>query len=468
MSIARKAVEFMQTGGRSTILAALIGIASPLAAGSASWTHLGGDASRSSTLLDAPDTFDRVAWVRQPAADEEFVGLSSPVVWSGRVYVNTRHYTDGLHDVNRIVCYAEAGGARLWSADIEPDANDSWATPAVDARNGSVIIATGRVVTAVDALTGVTRWTRQLNRTTTNVSIAISDDLGTAMRPANRVFVTDFNPFGSATLYAINIDPFHSSGNPFQPGQIAWSANFTGSSGNSPSYKSGRVVISTTGGVLRCYNASTGGAPLWSTPVPNATFFGGLSIADGSVFAASYAFDSQPQNARLVKVDLATGQLRWSVPCERTDSIPVIADKWVYLSGGINGFAGSAARVQAFEQVGNTALLRWDTYTDTAGGLNVGGWATQPAYCKGFLYVGAPGQTGEFPDYQAMMILDTRYTPSQSGFVHFLHVGSGGSPALTNGRLYSIGAGGLFALGNFLTMSDLENNPNQMLIQNLP
>ncbi|MFN0135211.1 MAG: PQQ-binding-like beta-propeller repeat protein [Phycisphaerae bacterium] len=432
----------------------------------ADWTHLGGDAARSGLAVNAPPKINRVVWHATPLPGvEEYVGQSSPVVFDGRVYVNARYFEDSIHFSNRIIAYAQSDGTRLWHADIEPDSFDSWATPAVDSRLSSLIIVTGRIVTAIDAQTGATIWTRQLGRDSVNVSVAISQDLTSSGQPTNRAFVTDYNPSGNATLYAINLDAFHASANPFQPGQIAWTATFLKSSGNSPAYRDGRVIIASASGRIISYNARTGGAPQWSTSVPTATFFGGVAVTATNVYAASYAFDDQLLNSRLAKLDIATGAIRWTTACERTDSIPVVAGNRIFVSGGIDGYAGTATRVQAFVDNGTNASMLWDTHVATGGQLCVGGWTAQPAYSLGRLYVGQPASGVDFGFYQRLYVLDTTLPPTDANFVSSTHVGSGGSVAIEGRVVYSIGADGLFALTDRQLEGKSDTLPGQTVIR---
>lgn len=432
----------------------------------ASWTHLGGDSARSGIATDAPPKINRVLWHATPLPNvEEYVGQSSPVVFNGRVYVNARYFEDGIQVSNRIIAYGESNGARLWHTDIEPDSFDSWASPAIDARLGTLIIATGRAVTAIDAEDGTLVWTRTLARDSVNVSVAISQDLASGGQPANRAYVTDYNPFGNATLYAINLDAYHAVANPFQPGQVAWSVLFYRSSGNSPAYRDGRVIIATANGQIIVYNARTGGSPLWSTNVPTATFFGGVAVNATSVFAASYNFDDQAQNSRLAKLDVATGAIRWTVPCERTDSIPVVAGNRIFLSGGIDGFAGTASRVQAFLDNGSSASMLWDTHTATGGQLRVGGWTSEPAYSLGRLYIGQAALDSNAAYHQQLFVLDTTLPPNDPGFVSSSHVGSGGTVAINAGVVFSIGVDGLFALTDRSISAPADSLPGSVTVR---
>jgi len=409
-----------------------------------SWTHYAGDAARTSIASTVPPTLD-VAWVAVAATDEAFAARSTPVAHNGRVFVNARRYSGSVQVGNRVIAYAAGNGTRQWATPIEPDSFDSWSSPAVDVRNDAVLIASGMTLYALDAGSGAIRWQRLLFDEVVNASPLVTTDLERDGVPANRAFITDSAPFGNGTLYAVNVDPFDATRNPFQPGQIAWSAPIGGTSGNTPAYSDGRVVVATMDGEVLAYDALTGGLPVWVTDLAPEEFFGGVSIANGAVYAASYNFYGGENNSRLFKLSLTDGQVLWQTACERTDSIPIpTPDSYVILSGGIDGF-GSVEKVQMFADLGTSATLRWDTFADSGGQLVLGGWTYQPAYASGRLAVGVPPIGGFFEAYSDLFVIDTTRGPADPGFIMAFHTGSGGGPAVADDRLYSIGKDGLFA-----------------------
>ncbi|MEE8169849.1 MAG: PQQ-binding-like beta-propeller repeat protein, partial [Phycisphaerae bacterium] len=242
--------------------------------------------------------------------------------------------------------------------------------------------------------------------------------------------------------------------NPFLPGDIVWAELIGSSSGATPAYHDGVAYVATRSGpdgapaVGTVYafdvNASAGLRLLWSVGVGD-EFFGGVTYAGGFVYAASYDFDGSDDNSQLVKIRAADGVLQWIVPCERTSSIPIVCGDRIYLSAGLFGFS-SAPKVQAFRDDGTTAVKLWDTYVDTCGALLVGGWTHQPARVGNTLYVGLVPSSGLFGPYTDLFLLDLTLTPVDAGFVMQQRSGFGSSPALSDGRLYTIGAGGLNAL----------------------
>src|SRR5262249_37171237 len=153
-----------------------------------------------------------------------------------------------------------------------------------------------------------------------------------------------------------------------------WSVTIGASSGNTPAVWNGRVFVTSAGdggfgpGQVWCFDARaiTAPTPLWVTLNPaGEPFFGGTCVHErqggADLFCASYAFYGNSTSANLLKVDAATGAVRWSAPCNRTSSTPlVLPDGRVCLSGGIRGY-GSVPTLQLFRDDATTATLLWDS-----------------------------------------------------------------------------------------------------------
>lgn len=423
-------------------LAALCGLAWVAGANAADWTHLGGDAQRSGTAAAGPASLRHVKWIAPAAGDEQFVHNSAPVAHAGLVLVNARHFdADDLHDGNRLVAFDAASGQRRWSAVLDADVFESSAGAAIAPAAGVAVIGSGVAVHGVNLADGSSAWRTPLLHGVVNATPAISADLGSGGAPANRAFITDF-AFGNANLYALNIDPFDAVHNPFQPGEIVWSAPLPSASGNSPAYANGRVYVALASGALRAYDAVAGGAPLWNLDSPQ-PFFGGITTQGSHVFAATYNFSGGQNNSLLYKVDAASGALAWATAAERSSAIPVVAGTRIYLSAGVDGF-GSFPKLQAFDDLGGSATLAWDTVI-RAPAPPLGSWDFQPALVGGRLYVGTPPAGGAAAPNTHLTIIDVTRPPADPGFVVDTHGGAGGSPALLAGDLYSLGADGLVA-----------------------
>ncbi|MBI5866427.1 MAG: PQQ-like beta-propeller repeat protein [Planctomycetes bacterium] len=411
----------------------------------ADWTHHAGGANRRAVANASPPNLATVSWHVTPLSNEEFIAMATPIAYGGRVFVAARVFDDGLQVSNALICYSRSDGARLWAAPLPMDYRQSWSSPVAYPAGNVAISCTSYSVTAVDFATGAEAWSVQLPRRVVNASPAVSADLAVSGTPANRLFITEFSPLGSCSVHAINVDPYHAANNPYQPGDIAWTYPFERMVGATPAYQAGLVFVANTVGTVVAINAASGGQA-WATSVPGLNCYAGVTVFDGAVYAAGYNFYGGHNNSTLAKLDATTGAIRWTAPCERTDSIPVpLGDGRIALSGGIEGY-GSAVKVQLFRDNGGSATLLWDTDVATGGALPIGGWTHQPAVSRGRLCVGRPSPaSADFDPYERLYAVDLALSPGTPGFIIAEHVGSGGNPSFAGNCLLSLGQGGLYA-----------------------
>lgn len=465
-----------------------------------SWTHLGGNATRSARISGAIPTLSTLRW--RATTDNfgntvAFTGQAGVVVFESKVYATGRVSPPGqTANQPRLLCFDANTGACLWSVSVAAPALDSFSTPCVDAGNRTVIHGSGRNLVAYAADTGAIVWTRTLTRSIVNASPVVTQDrLG-----RDRCFITDYDGAGSSgKLYAINVDAFDAATNPFAPGAIVWSAAIGGSSGNSPTYLSGAiggsdlVFVSTVGnytegfaGTLRAYavDSAPSPMPLWSVESPDGNgFFAGVAVSgpstiaglNGAVYAATYAFSGGIVSANLVKADAATGALRWSVPSNRTSSIPVLlSDGRIVLSTGLPAY-GSVQAIELFRDWGANATVLWNSAISTwvdadADGLiddieyqHFGGWTMQPIVSE--TAAGAriicglsPRGTDAYATSNDVFVLSLDHAPQDPGFVIASATGTGASPAVAGGLMFSTGSGGLSAYGDVASNYDVDAN----------
>lgn len=426
----------------------------------ADWTHLAGDPARSSTAQRAPRDLSSVRWITTADPNEQFVAQSTPIVAGGRVFVAARRFSGGLQTGNRLIAFDVSDGTRLWATDIEPDVLDSWSSPAVDVRNGTVLVASGNGLYAIDCADGTVRWETDLNRNVVNASPAVTSDLTVSGIPANRVLISDYDGFGSsARLYCINVDPNAPPHNPFAPGQVVWTLPIQRASGATPAYRDGIAYLASGDGLVTAINvlnppadpnhpgqvAADWRQQIGGSGSANEGFYGGVSVTDTALLAAMYEFLGGQDSAASFKLDRATGDLIWCIASERTSSVPIATLGAVFVSGGIAGF-GSAVKVQQFIDQGQTVEAGWSTtQLDPNLAIIIGGQTHQPALARGYLYAGTPPADGSFGPFTDLYILDTSLIPGNAGFIVDHYSGAGGSPALAYGRLFSIGSADLVA-----------------------
>lgn len=453
------------------------------------WSGLSGDGARSSTRWTSISSLGAPRWIVSQTLLGEAIQFVGPAGVAATALPLPRVFATGVVGAQtRAIALDAESGQIAWMTPLPSIVLDSWSMPALDASNGTVIYATGGMVTALRMIDGSQAWQVALLAPPVNVGPLVTEDLG----PRNRVFVTDYGGFGSeSVLTCINISPRHQTLNAFDPGQVLWSVGMGSALGASPAYLDGVVYVASTGldgsgaGEIRAFDARalTAPSPLWVFVNPiNQGLFGGVTVRESTsgvrVYAASYATQGSIASANLVKVRASDGTLVWSVSSNRTDSIPIVLpDGRIALSSGIQGF-GSVPMVQLFDDHGTFASELWSTATSTwidanANGilelgefLLVGGWTTHPvltiartANATPRLLVGSlPTSGGTFGAYTRLSELDLSLAPSQPGFVVQATAMAGSTPAMLGSGVYSVGTGGLAALGAPPPRADLDGD----------
>lgn len=439
------------------------------------WPHPASTPNCSSIAIDGPNTIgisslQWIAW-QDPAAPQyhiEFETNSCPVIYDGRVYVNAKVFDSyGNYTNNQIICFESSTGQTLWNTIIDMPIFESRSSPTIDTNNNTVMIGSGSKIFAMDRQSGDIVWATSLEKNIVGASVCLALDIVPA-----RAFITDYDGFGnSGILYCINIDPNDPDQNPYNPGDIVWSDNIGGTSGNTPAYKDGVVYVASItdpenswssgnpdpAGTMHAYDATAAVAtPLWKTKDSRFEgFFAGVCVTkEGFLYAANYDFYSQENNSALCKINCSDGSIVWVAQTERTSSIPVVAGDMIYISGGIAGY-GSRPKLQAYQDMGNTVEKQWETSSDLA----IAGWTYQPVYANGKLYVGAmPPNTSSFEAYNELYILDVTCNPHQTGFIIDHYSGCGSSPAVTHDSIYTIGLDGLHKFFQPSLIADINNN----------
>jgi len=410
------------------------------------WTHRGNTAARNSISPGVPPDITASRFVAS-SPEGWLVGQSAPVVADHMIFVYGEKEVvrgDAVVTVNEVLAFSEIDGHLLWSEPVGDKQWDSHTAPTVDPDRGNVLIASGTDVTALDMATGGVAWeTTPGTKPVVNSSICVLGDLA---------FIIDYTgALPEATLYALNLAPDHPT---FEAGEIAWTQPISKCSGCEVAVDlaDGPMLVATdSDGYLRQF--TNDGGPGWTFAVPGAgsffppppfgAFFGGATVADGRVYAATYEYYGGENSARLYCVDAATGAEIWAEPSERSDTIPIVTDSLVILSGGIDGY-GSAAKVEAFDKATGAKQWQW-----TGGG----GWTAQPVLVGDRLYGGVLPVGDDHAPCTDLYALDITKLPTDPEFVVGHFAGAGSSPAFANGNIYTIGAAGLYAFGPPVTVA---------------
>tara|TARA_A100000171_G_scaffold17866_2_gene16364 strand:+ start:672 stop:2216 length:1545 start_codon:yes stop_codon:yes gene_type:complete len=440
------------------------------------WTHFAGNAKRNAVpSIAAMPTLTTPAWEN---TDHVPVPQSGVVVDDRHVYALTVEAGNSYF----AVALDRETGTGIWTTPIAPVILESWSSPAIDIEHQTLIVASGNTIAALDTTTGEQIWSHTLSSTIVNASPVITDDLG----DRDRILITNysFGGFGNAQLVCINADPFDAEINPYEPGEIVWAkALGADSSGNTPAYQNGRIYLATatdgssSRGTVRCYDITGDtqpASPIWSFTNPiNAGFFGGVAIGNGHVYASSYTFSGLQNSANTVKLDKRSGELVWSVPTNRTDATPIVLPSGdvVVSSGVATGafdflpFFGSLPSIQYIDDTGSDASLLWDSALDTHDDLNsngvwefgepylsIGGWTHQPIA----MTIGATPHllVGTLPEIQPgvnighntdLRLIDLSVSPTDPGFIVEHAAGTGNTPAIASGWIYTSGVAGIRA-----------------------
>jgi hypothetical protein len=469
-------------------LCALPAAAQTQASNTGSWDGLAGSATRASVAAAPLPPITTPTWTRSTDADGNlisFIGQACIAVSESNVYAAGRvSPPGGPANQPRLFAFSRDTGAVNWWMPLSSPVLDSDSGPALERAHGTVIFAAARFVTAFDQVTGAVRWQTQLARSVVNASALMVEEPG----EPGRAFITTYDGFGaSGALYCINVANPGEPGNPdTPPGQILWSVPIGGSSGNTPAYLPrsagglGLVYVTTVAdgeddsGSVLAFPADAAGAPapaMVFTNVVEEGFFGGVCVLapeaagqNPALLCASYAFYGGLNSANLVKIDGVTGELIWSVPCNRSGSIPVpLPGGRIAISTGIQGY-GSVPSLELFQDQGTSATLLWDSainsWFDSNGNgamdpgeyLAVGGWTQQPIIStfggRSIAALGLIPSSGTFSaPSNDLWLLDLSRDPSDPLFQSQHATGAGGGTAVAGAAMYSIGTAGLVAYG---------------------
>lgn len=441
------------------------------------WSQLGGNATHNTlprTQGFILDDLSPSGWNTTGDGDLEL----SFTPQAGVVADELNVYAVGLDQQfkHHLAAFDQQTGSLAWATDISFPLLDSWSTPAIDLNNDTIVVASGFTIAGLDRFTGDELWTTPLSTPIVNASPCLTQDLD----GSNRLFITDYS-FGSGalgSLICINIDP-ESSTNPYQPGEIIWTAPLPGEcSGNTPAYEDGVVYVSTADngfggpGHVLAFDATSNSTPtpLWDTPNPQPVgFFSAVTVADGFVYASSYNFNGLQRSANTIKLEANTGTLQWSAPTVRTDAAPLILpNDRIIVSGGVPTsptafFTGSLPAIELIHDLGTSAVVAWDSFEATHDDINdsgtwdpgepflsIGGWGHQPiafiASRRTMLLVGTmspPTGFNPFSHGSDLHTIDLSKHPSDPDFVRSTITNAGTSPAIIHNSVFSTSNSGL-------------------------
>jgi len=396
--------QLMNTKTLAILTMVILALTTTLASASASdWTQFHCDVEHTGyTTSSAPNTND-IAWLSDDIGAHS---ASSVTVADGKIFVYCWDY---------LVCLDEYTGAVLWNVSVDktPDVCGSWVTPAYN--NGCVFLSANETC-CFNATDGSLVW--MFEPPTGKGAV----DGGCAIAEGN-VITSDWD---GKHYYCLDEDG----------GTEIW--NFTVAdeyAQSTPAISGGRAVFGSwtwgDGGHIYCVNRTTGSEE-WNITTPDHPC-GSAAISGSVVYMTTYDFGAtQTDKGELYALNLADGSFIWSEPVERTDSTPALAYGNVYVCGGCKGF--SDLITYCFNAT--TGDLIWNTSASD----EIGNWKCSVAVADGKAFVGKPYFEGGVMDYVGTYALD-----ASTGEIVWSYPKGGSSPAVADGKVFTIGSGRVYA-----------------------
>ncbi|AKB34214.1 cell surface protein [Methanosarcina siciliae HI350] len=352
-----------------------------------SWYQFHGKVDHLGYSENGPKT-NRTEWVSEGITDA--IGSSSPIVAEGKIFVicggaGMEEETTGIV---QLVALNESTGDIAWNTSIPETVYGSWASPAYD--DGMVFTATGPELGCYDAETGEKIW-------------CFNDTVGTLGAVNGGPAIADgmviFSDWDGHHYYCL--DEY--------TGYLLWSFVVVGDAQSVPAYADGKFYLTGwtyTQGYAYCVDATTG-EQLWNINVER-SFCGSPAYKDGVLYLTTYNFSG---DGDLFALNATDGSIIWQQTVQRTDSTPALAYGNVYVSGGCTGF--SDKETYCFNAT--TGEPVWSI-------PSIGDWTWSVAVADGLAYVGGYALDAFTGD----VVWNSPY--------------GGGTPALSDGMLFSIGS----------------------------
>ncbi len=360
------------------------------------WAQFHHDLQNSGRSSSTAPRTNATLWVSE---DLGFQAGSSVAVADGKVFAN---------GVDEIVCFDEFTGEVLWTAPFEKNADVccSWFTPAY---NEGKIFFSGTDTVCLNSTDGREIWNRD--------------------HPSGRGAVDGSPVAVEGKVIASDWDGHHYFCLDESTGEELWIFEVEGDAQSTPAISNGRVVFGAwewgLGGAMYCIDLETG-QEIWRLDAENSPA-GSAAIEDEVVYMATYNFDG---DGDIFALSLDDGSVLWRKTIAPTDSTPTLAEGNLYVCGGCEGFSDSIT--YCFNASSGDQL--WSTDPED----EIGDWRCSMAYADGLVFVGRP----DFDDFGGTVAID-----AASGEVVWSHPGGGSSPAVSDGIVFSVGGGRLWAFG---------------------
>ena len=368
------------------------------------------------SLSETPDT-NEIAWISDDIGAE---GSSSLIVADGKIFAYCAGWQELYSDYTYLVALNESDGELLWGTQIAPRQYGSWATPTY--HKGRIYVSSGNGVYCIDATKedrGPVLWTFTFpdGGGSVNGGPAVAD---------GKVYVGSWD---GGHYYCLDA----------RSGTEIWSFKVEDKSQSVPAVAYGRVYFGDFSSQSKMYSVDMIDAyEFWNTTVEH-NVCGSVTVSDGVVYFTTYNFNGP---GRLYALDAGNGTEIWKNNIIRTDSTPAFyapsgsTRSYVYVASGCGGHVIYCFDVKNGELIWNVDGL--------------GSWTNSPAVSVDEkVFVGKEGSGGMMPEYAGLYCLD-----AFTGDVLWHSDYGGSSPAIANGKVYTIGGGRVVAFGSD-TLPDL-------------
>ncbi len=258
--------------------------------------------------LTAWDLDGKQLWTKNTGAFKSGNGFgtgSSLAIHDSQVFVQYDNDESSF-----VAAYSAADGSQIWKD--QKRSKTSWSTPLIWKAGKTVQLVTcgSGVVTSYDAASGKVVWRLSGIRS----SFSASPCTG-----AGHIFFGNSGPMSAGPLVAVEANTVGqiSLDRSFQSPDVAWSKTRSGPGMASPVVSQGRLYIPGSGGILNCYDASTG-ERVYRTRVPGmATVAASLWADEKHVFildesGTTHVIPAGPTFERVAANKVA--DLFWSTP----------------------------------------------------------------------------------------------------------------------------------------------------------
>ncbi len=211
---------------------------------------------------------------------------------------------------------------------------------------------------SIDPATGKTRWTAKGDDVMMSTPI-VADGMVFAGSGTNAI-LSDTN---GRTLWG------RKEGNHWfafrsRDGKDVWSYPTIGEAMPSAAYTGGKLIFATGDNIATALDAKTGKV-LWHTPIPGVATMGSAMVHNGVVFIVATQGKGDyrsPSRSRVLAIDVATGNVKWSAPYGNADCTPTIGGGMVFVEGAVDGPEGPREAIGTNDVAAldeRTGALRW-------------------------------------------------------------------------------------------------------------